>query len=463
MTFENDTTWALLTDLYELTMAQSYVQEGMFQQATFSLFTRTLPANRSYIVCSGLESVLTYLANVHFSSEDIRYLQSTELFNSEFLDYLYNFRFTGEVWAIPEGCLGFAEEPLAEVTAPVPEAQIIESFLINQINFQSTIATKAARCVWAAEGRPVVDFSLRRTHGIDAALKAARSSYIAGCESTSNVLAGKWYEIPITGTMAHSFITSFSDEIESFRAYARSFPDDTVLLIDTYDTLTGVRNAIVVAKEMENSGHRLRAVRLDSGDLLGLSKQVRAILDGEGLDYVRILASGGLDEYRLEDLIKTGATIDGFGVGTRMGVSSDAPYFDMAYKLVEFGGRSVLKLSTGKTSLVNPKQVYRCTDSGGQFSNDVLALRNEPAPAVGKPLLEKVMDAGGIIAPLPTLNETRARFKKEFSLLPQKFKKLQNPPEYPVVLSRRLQELQNQTEQRTADANIGFSAGGVYN
>ena len=341
----------LLTDLYELTMAQSYFQHGMFAPATFSLFIREYPPNRSYFVAAGLEDVLTYLEEWRFPEESIDYLRSSGIFSADFLDYLSGLRFTGEVRAIPEGRLFFADEPILEVTGPVVEAQIVETFIINQVNLQSIIATKAARCVRAARGKSLVDFSLRRTQGIDAGMKVARASYLVGFQATSNVMAGKVYGIPISGTMAHSFVTSYGHELDAFRAFAESFPERSTLLIDTYDTVAGARKAVVVGKEMEALGQRLRGVRLDSGDLVSLSREVRSILDQAGLHYVSIVASGGLDEFDVEDMTSQDAPIDSFGVGTKMGVSSDAPWSDMAYKLVKYDGRPVLKLSTGKISL----------------------------------------------------------------------------------------------------------------
>lgn len=438
----------MLIDLYELTMAQSYVLEGMFAPATFSLFTRQMPPNRAYLVAAGLEDVLRYLEEVRFSDNDIEYLHSVGIFDAGFLEYLKGFRFTGDVWAIPEGRLHFGEEPVLEVTAPIPEAQLVETFIINQINLQSLVATKAARCVWAAQGRSVVDFSLRRAHGTDAGMKVARSSYLVGFVSTSNVLAGKVYGIPIAGTMAHSYISSFPEEIDAFRAYARAFPDNTILLIDTYDTVTGARRAAVVGQEMESQGHRLTAVRLDSGDLITLSQQVRQVLDQAGLEYVEIFASGGLDEYQLKEIVEAQAPVDGFGVGTKMGVSGDAPWLDMAYKLVKYDGRPVLKLSTDKVSLAEEKQVYRRHDSQGMLAEDVIALRGETLPEPGEPLLTKVMEEGRITSALPTLEEIQQRFHEEFARLPERYKALRDAPVYPVRLSPGLRQLQERTERQ---------------
>ncbi len=383
----------LFTDLYELTMSQAFFRQGMSGVATFSLFTRTYPPNRAYFVSAGLEDVLDYLSNLNFSGRAIDYLRATGIFTDDFLEYLRGIRFTGSVRAIPEGRLYFTDEPAVEITAPLIEAQLVETFIINQVNLQSMLATKAARCVWAAQGRGIADFASRRTQGTDAALKMARASYIAGFNSTSNVLAASIYGMPPAGTMAHSFISSFASELEAFRAYADSFPDRTILLLDTYDTIAGTWNAVRVAKEMETDGKKLTAVRLDSGDFDELSRQVRKILDDSGLDYVKILASGGLDEYELEKLVNNGAPIDLFGVGTKAGVSADAPWSDMAYKLVCFDGRPVMKLSPDKVSLPGGKQVFRTKDANGMFANDIIALDDEELPG-GSPLLEEVMKDG---------------------------------------------------------------------
>ena len=434
---------ALFTDLYELTMAQGYFSQGMSSQATFSLFVRPSRVKRSYLVSAGLEDVLRYLEDFSFSSSAIDYLRSTSTFTDDFLDYLGSLRFTGRVRAIPEGRIYFHNEPALEITAPIIEAQIVETLVINQVNLQSLIATKAARCLWAGRGKALVDFSLRRAHGVDAGMKAARSSYMVGFSSTSNVLAGKAYGLPIAGTMAHSFVTSFEREIDAFRAYAESFPDDTVLLLDTYNTVAAAAKAAEVGREMEARGHRLRAVRLDSGDLLGLSSEVRRVLDEAGLDYVRVLVSGGLDEFQVEELVQAGAPIDAFGVGTRMAVSGDAPWLDMAYKLVKYAGRPVLKLSTGKVSLADEKQVFRLRDDEGRLRGDVIGLSDETPPESGaEPLLETFMENGEMLAPPPAIEELRERFRIEFAALDDRFKVVKNPAKYPVRLSSRLRRLQ---------------------
>jgi nicotinate phosphoribosyltransferase len=423
----------------------------MFEPATFSLFVRRHPPERGFLVAAGVADALSYLERFAFGPDDLAYLSDTGLFRPDFLDYLARLRFTGDVHAMAEGDLFFANEPILEVTAPLIEAQLIETYLINVVHFQSLIATKAARCYRAARGRQLVDFSLRRTHGSDAGLKVARASYIGGFDATSNVLAGKLYGIPIVGTMAHSFVMAFDNETDAFRAYGSTFPDAAALLIDTYDTLAAARLAAAVGRELGRQGHRLRGVRLDSGDLLDLSRKTREVLDGAGLRDTRIYASGGLNEYKLERLTAAGAAIDVFGVGTDMGTSGDAPWLDMAYKLVEYAGRPRLKLSAEKLTYPGRKQVYRFTAGGGVYAEDVLALRDESAEEAAKavrqrrargepprPLLTKVMEHGHTLGPQPALADARNRCLHEFGRLPDQYKALSNPAAYPVRLSARL-------------------------
>jgi nicotinate phosphoribosyltransferase len=430
---------ALLTDLYQLTMAQAYFQSQRLAPATFSLFVRSYPPNRSYFVAAGLQDVLDFLEQFKIDAAGIDYLHSRRMFTDDFLDFLQGLKFTGEVWAIPEGRLFFKDEPVVEVTAPIVEAQIVETFIINQINFQSLIATKAARCVYAAGARSVVDFSLRRTHGIDAGMKVARASYLAGCSGTSNVRAGQHYGIPIVGTMAHSFVSSFEHEIDAFRAFVGSFPNHSTLLIDTYDTVAGAHKAVQLAKEMAARGQGLQGVRIDSGNLATLALEVRKILDEAGLTDVKIIGSGGLDEYDLAEFTDANIPYDSYGVGTKMGVSADAPWSDIAYKLVEYNDRSVLKLSPGKISLPGKKQVFRISDEQGQLQRDIIGLRDENV-AGAESLLKRVMTAGKIIAPLPSLAESRSKFLSEFAKLPEPIKRIRNSENYLVEQSARLQE-----------------------
>jgi nicotinate phosphoribosyltransferase len=435
---------ALLTDLYQLTMAQAYFQSRRMETATFSLFVRSYPANRGYFVSAGLKDVLEFLAALRFDGAAIDYLRSKQLFADDFLDFLRTVRFTGEVWGIPEGRLFFTDEPIVEVTAPIIEAQIVETFIINQIHLQSLIASKAARCVSAAQGRSVVDFSLRRTHGIDAGMKVARASYLAGFNGTSNVLAGSRYKIPIVGTMAHSFVSSHEREIDAFRNYVKSFPNHSILLIDTYDTIAGAHKAVLVAREMAARGEKLQGVRIDSGDLARLAREVRKIFDDAGLKDLKITGSGGLDEYDLADFSLADVPYDSYGVGTKMGISADAPWLDIAYKLVQYDGRSVLKLSPGKASWPGEKQVFRQFESEN-LKCDVVGLRTENV-AGAQPLLKKVMDQGKA-ASLPSLEESRSTFLQEFDRLPKPFKAIQNPPHYPVEFSATLQKLRAEVER----------------
>jgi nicotinate phosphoribosyltransferase len=363
-------------------------------------------------------------------------------------------RFTGEVFALPEGSIFFKDEPVLEVSAPIIEAQLAETFIINAVSLQTLIASKAARSFYAAQGRPLIDFSLRRTQGPDAGLKVARASYLAGFQGTSNVLAGKLYDLPIFGTMAHSYVTSFTQEIEAFRVFARIFPKITTLLIDTYDNLHGAHKAIEVAREMEARGERLGYVRLDSGDIAAISQEVRKMLNDSGLDYVKILASGGFDEFKIAEVLAAGGQVDSFAVGTKMGVSADAPYFDCAYKLVKYGGRPVMKLSTGKVTLVDQKQVFRHYDAQGRMLRDTIALREEAMPA-GAPLLQQFMAEGRVTRKLPTLPECRGFFQTQFALLPESYQALEEPARFPVDLSPGLRDLQTRVEQEIHQRELG--------
>src|SRR5262245_49137577 len=402
----------LLTDLYQLTMAQAYFREQKLGQATFSLFIRSYPPDRGYFVSAGLQEVLDYLENLSFDSPALDYLDSQRLFSDDFLHYLGDVRFTGTVWAIPEGRIFFTDEPILEVTAPIIEAQIIETFVINQIHLQTLIATKAARCVHAAGGRSVVDFALRRSHGTDAGMKVARTSYLTGFAGTSNVLAGSRYDIPIVGTMAHSFVMSFDSELDAFRAYAASFPNNAILLIDTYDTLAGARNAVRVAKELTEQGKKLVGVRIDSGDLAAQARAVRQIFDGAHLPDVKIFASGGLDEFDLAQFAATNVPYDSYGVGTKMGTSADAPWSDISYKLVEFEDRSVCKLSVGKESWPGKKQVFRARNDQGRMQHDLIGLREEKL--AGEALLREYARDGKTCEARPALIESRKIFQAEF-------------------------------------------------
>jgi nicotinate phosphoribosyltransferase len=395
---------ALLTDQYAITMVQGYWRERMMDEAVFSLFVRRLPEQRNFLVACGLADVLDYIEALRFGPEALEYLGSREEFEPEFVDWLGSFRFTGHVRAVPEGTVVFANEPIVEVRAPLPEGQLLETYLMNQLHLQTVLASKAARVVLAAGDRPVVDFGLRRMHGADAGLKAARAFHVAGVAGTSNVLAGEAYGVPVTGTMAHSYIQAHGSEMAAFRAFAAHHPAP-VLLVDTYDTLAGVRKVVQLAREMGDA-FRVRAIRLDSGDLGALAMEARKILDAGGLERVEIFASGGLDEHEIARLLDAGAPIGGFGVGTGMGVSSDAPALDMAYKLAEYGGRGRLKLSAGKPILPGEKQVFRREDDG-IATGDVVGRAAEDLP--GRPLLEPVMEDGRRLLPAGDVSLDAAR------------------------------------------------------
>ena len=443
LNFLKEENMSLFTDFYELTMCASYFDNKNFEQATFDLFIRRLPENRSYFLFAGLEQCLQYLQNITFNDTHLEYLKARG-FHRDFLEYLRGFKFTGEVWAIPEGSLAFPNEPLIRVTAPIIEAQLVETFLLNTINLQTMIATKASRVVFAAKGKPIIEFGLRREPGVDAGMKVARSSYIAGCEGTSNVLAGQVYDIPVFGTMAHSFIMSYPKEIDAFRAFTLTFPDKSTLLIDTYDDFSGAEKAAVIAKELEAKGYMLGGVRLDSGDLAKDSKKIRKFLDDQGLNYVKIFASGDLDEFKIEELLCKGACIDSFGVGTKMGTSADRPYLDVIYKLCETMKADgtftpIMKLSKEKITLPGRKQVYRFSDAEGKIEKDTIALEDEKVDS--QPLLVKVMEKGKLTRPLPSLRQIRADAATSLSKLPDQYKALTGAPVYPVEISRNLLNL----------------------
>ncbi len=428
----------LVTDFYELTMAESYLRENMRGEATFSLFVRAYPPNRSCFVASGIEHLVETIRDLRFSEQSLEYIASTGCFSPALLDYLRNFRFTGTIRAIPEGRVFFCREPLVEVTAPIIEGQLLETLALNVIQLETLIATKAARCVQAARGRGLIDFAFRRTQGVDAGVKVARASYIAGFAGTSNLLAGQLYGIPTCGTMAHSYVTAFPCEKDSFLAFAEAFPENTVLLIDTYDTLSGAKKAIEVAAILKSRGKSLKGVRLDSGDLAGLSREVRRMFREAGFPDVAIMASGSLDEFSLKALLDAGAEIDTFAVGTRMGVSSDSPYLDIAYKLVEYDGRPVLKLSSGKKTWLGRKQVFRHFDSRGMMKEDVLALMSEEH-STGEPLLEAFLQNGEPCRAPESLETIRKRFSEEWRRLPPPLREIVPSGEYPVLISPGLQ------------------------
>jgi nicotinate phosphoribosyltransferase len=428
---------ALFTDLYELTMAQAYDAEQLDKIAVFELAFRTLPPQRNFALAAGLDDVLTALAHWQFEENDLAYLRGLGLFSRRFLERLAGLRFTGDVYAVPEGTPVFANEPLVQIVAPLIEAQLIETLVLNQIHVATVAASKAVRIVAAAGRRSVIDFGSRRAHGIDAAMKVARASYLAGATGTSLVAAGERYGIPVFGTMAHSYVQAHGDEAEAFAAFTRLYPE-TTLLVDTYDALSGVDNAIELARRMDAES-RLRAIRLDSGNLGQLAKQAREMLDSAGLQRVQIFASSELDEYEIGALVASGAPIDGFGVGTKMAVVDDAPHMDVAYKLVEIGGRRCTKLSSRKILYPGRKQVFREVHDG-QVARDVIGRHDEELP--GERLLVPVMrDGKRLPAGCVSLLDSRQYATHELLRLPPAMRKLEAAAEpFPVQISARLQE-----------------------
>jgi nicotinate phosphoribosyltransferase len=441
----NDSNAALLTDLYELTMLQSYFDAGMSDTAVFDLFIRRLPSNRNYLVACGLEHALHYLEALTFSAEAIDYLRSLGRFSEAFLQTLHNFKFTGDVYAVPEGTVIFPDEPLIEVIAPLREAQLVETFLMNQIQLGSLAASKAARVVSAARGRSVVDFGARRMHGADAALKQPRAFYIGGVNSTSSVLAGHLWGVPVAGTMAHSYILAFENEIDAFRQFVKTYPT-AIFLIDTYDVTEGVKHVVQLAREM-GSDFRLSGVRLDSGDLAKHANDVRRKLDAAGLNLVKIFASSSLDEYEIARLVSAGVPIDGFGVGRHLATSSDVPALDTAYKLVEYAGFPRMKLSESKTTLPGRKQIFRQVSSR-KAVRDILGLAGEKN-VFGEPLLLKVMENGRRTTNPDPLETCRLRCKAQLDALPDRLLDLSRAdPVYPVELSPELSSLQRKVSAR---------------
>lgn len=438
---------ALFADLYELTMLQAYLEEGMRDDAVFSLFVRRLPARRNFLLACGLDTVLGYLENLRFDERDLAYLDSLGRFSDRFLAWLRDFRFTGDVYAVPEGTPVFPEEPILEVVAPLPEAQLIETFVMNQVHVQTVLASKAVRVVTAAGGRPIIDFGARRMHGLDAAVKAVRAFYIGGVVATSNVMAGRQYGVPVAGTMAHSYIQAHEDEMAAFRTFVRLYPD-TVLLVDTYDTLMGVRKVIDLARAL-GKDFKVKAIRLDSGDLADLARRARRLLDDAGLRQVEIFASSGLDEETISSLVSSGAPIDGFGVGASMGVSSDAPDLDIAYKLCEYAGKGRMKLSVGKPVVPGRKQIFR-VDEGERDVRDVIGRVDEELE--GRPLLAHVMHKGRRLpAGTVGLEAARTYAREQMSRLPERIRALAKAdPPYPVAISAALSRYQEKIKKELA-------------
>ena len=431
---------ALSTDLYELAMMAGYHATGHLPLATFELYVRELPPNRSFLVAAGLEQALDYLEQIRFSDADIQHLRTVPALGrvrADFFDeYLPRFRFTGEVWAVDEGTPIFPPAPIVQVIAPLPEAQLVETALLAHVGFQTSVASRAARIVQAASGRPVAEFGARRAHGVEAGILAARAAVLAGCASTSNVEAGRRFGIPVSGTMAHSWVMAFADETTALRTYGETFGEEAVLLLDTYDTINAARSVVA-------SGLRPRAVRLDSGDLIALSPRVRAILDEGGLRDTRILVSGDLDEWRIEAIVRAGAPVDGFGVGAALSTVSDAPSLGAVYKLVELerGGSvvPVMKRSIDKGTLPGRKQVWRRFENGTAKEDVVEQVTIGVSVPSARSLLSRVMSAGKRERPAPALSELRSRSQRAIAAVPESIRRLDQPERYTVRFGAGLQ------------------------
>jgi nicotinate phosphoribosyltransferase len=437
----------LSTDLYELNMIQAYLDKGEDKEAVFEFFVRRLPTRRGFLLAAGLDDVLDYLETLRFSAAEIDWLKSTGRFRDNLLDYLKNFRFTGDVHAIPEGSVCFTNEPLIRITAPLPQAQLVESRLINILHFQTLIASKAARMVLAAPGKILSDFGLRTAHGAEAGLYSARASYLAGFAGAANVLAGERYGVPIVGTMAHSFVQVHDDEMTAFENFARARPQGVILLIDTYDTEQGARKVVKLAPRLAADGIAIRGVRIDSGDLTAMARKVRGILDDGGLRDVVILVSGGINEDVLQTMMKEKAPIDGFGIGVNLAASVDVPALDCAYKLQEYAGKPKRKLSEGKATWPGRKQVWRAYSADGRMRGDILSLENDKQP--GEALIVPVMRAGKRIAPEPTLAQIRERAAADLKRLPGPLARLESGFDYPVNVADALTALTKQIGAKT--------------
>ena len=434
----------LLTDLYQLTMLQGYYDQGMEEDAVFEFFVRKLPACRNFCLSAGLEQTLEFLEDLHFTQEELAWLAGQDRFTNEFLDYLAGLSFQGDVHAMPEGTIFFPNEPILRITAPLPQAQLVETRIINIMHFQTMIASKAVRMTLAAPGKLLVDFGLRRAHGAEAGLLAARASYLAGFTGTSTVMAGPEFDIPIYGTMAHSFVQAHVNEMEAFMHFAEAQPKNTVLLLDTYDTEAAAEKVVVLAPKLKEKGISIKAIRLDSGDLAEHARKVRRILDAAGLTEVSIFSSSSLDEHALRNFTEANAPIDGFGIGTRMDTSSDAPYLDCAYKLEEYAGIARRKRSEGKATWPGRKQVYRYYDDNGIMSYDFLTVENDKQE--GKSLIKQYMQKGKRLEQSPPLSLIRDYVKAELATLPDSLKKLDKQEQYPVRISRALQELTDKVD-----------------
>lgn len=442
----NASSSALLTDLYQLTMLQGYFDRGMAGTAVFEFFVRKFPPQRNFLIAAGLEQVLGFLENVRFTEQELKWIANHGAFRPGFVNYLEQIRFTGDVHAMAEGTVLFTNEPILRVTAPLAEAQLVESRLINLLHFQTLIASKAARSVLMAPGKLLVDFGLRRAHGAEAGLLAARASYLAGFAGSATVLAGALYGVPVFGTMAHSFVQAHDDESTAFEHFARSLPQNVILLIDTYDTEAAAEKVVALAPQLARDGIKIKGVRLDSGDLADHAFKVRRILDDGGLTDTTIFASGSVDEYVLARLIKQNAPIDGYGIGTHMDTSADAPYLDCAYKLVEYAGKARRKRSEGKVLWPGRKQVFRSYDGEGRMAGDMLTLEGDRLD--GEALIQPVMLGGRRVAPPVPLIESRAHAARELKHLPEPLRQLERGPDYPVQVSQAVRQLAQEVDAR---------------
>lgn len=422
----------LLTDLYQLNMMQAYLDTGLTDTAVFEFFVRKLPEQRNFLVAAGLEQAVEFLQSARFTEEELQWLADSGRFTQDFLAYLRDLRFTGEVDAVPEGTIVFPNEPILRVTAPLPLAQLVETRLINLLHTSILVASKAARMTLAAPEANLVDFGLRRAHGAEAGLLAARAAYLAGFAATATVPAQPMFGIPIAGTMAHSYVEAHERETGAFLSFARSRPNDVVLLIDTYDVARAAEKVVAIAPQLEAEGIAIRGVRIDSGDLETLARRVRAILDAGGLEHVQVMASGGLDEWKLRDLTARGAPIAGYGIGTALTTSDDAPALDCAYKLQEYAGTPRRKLSSGKATWPGRKQVWRQFDGDGRMAGDTLALAE--AALAGTPLLQPVLTGGDVTGRRPTLAQARARCADQLARLPERLRVL-DPAEAPYEVA----------------------------
>jgi len=439
----------LVTDLYELTMLQAYFEERMNATAAFELFVRKMPPRRNFLLAAGLEQVLRFLTHLHFSAGELQWLAESGRFTDAFVTSLADLRFTGDVDALPEGTVFFADEPILRIVAPLREAQLVESRVMNLIHYQTVVASKAARSVLAAPGRLLVDFGLRRAHGAEAALLSARASYLAGFAGTATVEAGREFGIPLFGTMAHSYVQAHADEATAFDFFARAHPENAVLLIDTYDTERAAHKVVALASRLRDAGIALKGVRIDSGDLGEHAGRVRAILDAGGFPGITIFASGNLDEHRLAELIAREAPIDGFGIGTRMNTSADAPYLDCAYKLEEYEGRPRRKRSQGKATWPGRKQLWRRYDAQGRLAGDVLTLESDVPPAGAVPLLAPLLRGGVPVSVATRLADAREHARAELSRLPDSLRALDDAPGYEVEIAPALRALAAEIDAQT--------------